>query len=92
MTDRGLADVMLGLQARGVHNIDLVTATPYLPAVIAALGIAKARGLHIPVVYNTGGYESEAAVRALAQYVDVWLPDLKYASPRLAAKYSRAED
>ena len=92
MTDRGLADVMLGLQARGVHNIDLVTATPYLPAVIAALGIAKARGLRIPVVYNTGGYESEAAVRALAQYVDVWLPDFKYASPRLAAEYSRAED
>lgn len=92
MTDGELADAMLGLQDAGAHNIDLITAAPYLPAVISALEAAKRRGLSIPVIYNTGGYETEDAVRALAGYVDVWLPDYKYASPDLAAKYSHAAD
>ncbi len=91
-TDRELADEFLSLAAKGAHNINLVTATPYLPAVISALADAKARGLDVPVVYNTGGYETEDAVRALAPLVDVWLPDFKYASSALAAKYSHAAD
>ena len=92
MTDEELADEMLALQLKGAKNIDLITAAPYLPSVIAALESAKARGLTVPVVYNTSGYESEDAVRALSPYVDVWLPDFKYASPALAAKYSHAAD
>lgn len=92
MTDEELADEMLALQLKGAKNIDLITAAPYLPSVIAALESAKARGLTVPVVYNTSGYETEDAVRMLAPYVDIWLPDFKYASSALAAKYSHAAD
>ena len=92
MTDEELAGEMLALQLKGAKNIDLITAAPYLPSVIAALESAKARGLTIPVVYNTSGYETEEAVRMLAPYVDIWLPDFKYASSALAAKYSHAAD
>lgn len=92
MTDEELADEMLALQLKGAKNIDLITAAPYLPSVIAALESAKARGLTVPVVYNTSGYETEEAVRMLAPYVDIWLPDFKYASPVLASRYSHAAD
>lgn len=78
-----LADLMLDLQARGAHNINLVTATHYLPTITAALDRARPQ-LHIPVLYNCGGYESTETVRALADYVDVWLPDLKYGTPEAA--------
>lgn len=92
MTDEELADEMLALQLKGAKNIDLITAAPYLPSVIAALESAKSRGLAVPVVYNTSGYETEEAVRMLAPYVDIWLPDFKYASPVLASRYSHAAD
>ena len=92
MTDEELADEMLALQLKGAKNIDLITAAPYLPSVIAALESAKSRGLTVPVVYNTSGYETEEAVRMLAPYVDIWLPDFKYASPMLASRYSHAAD
>ncbi len=92
MTAEELCAEFLALQEAGVHNINLVTATPYLPTVIPALEEGKRRGLNIPVVYNTGGYEKTEAIAALAPLVDVWLPDLKYAEPALAAKYSAAPD
>lgn len=90
-TDEQLAEIFLSLQQRGAHNIDLITATPYLPSVISALKLARPK-LTVPVVYNTSGYETEEAVRMLAPYVDIWLPDFKYASPVLASRYSHAAD
>lgn len=92
VNDERLAEIFLGLSDKGAHNINLVTATPYLPAVINALRTARAQGLDIPVVYNTGGYETPEAVEALSEVVDVWLPDMKYSDSALSAKYSRASD
>lgn len=86
-----LAAQMLGLQESGAHNINLVTATPYLPTVVAALTTVK-KSLAVPVVYNTGGYEKAEAVGSLDGLVDVWLPDFKYFDDGLAAKYSSAPD
>lgn len=86
-----LAALMLDLQARGAHNINLVTATHYLPTVTAALDLVKAK-LRIPILYNCGGYESTETIRALADYVDVWLPDLKYGTPEAARSCSAPAD
>jgi len=78
-----LAALMLDLAAQGAHNINLVTATHYLPTVIAALDLARPT-LQIPILYNCGGYESTGTIRALADYIDVWLPDLKYGTSAAA--------
>ena len=72
-----LCEIFLDLQEQGAHNINLVTATQYLPSVLEALENAK-KNLHIPVVYNCGGYETAETIGALSEYVDIWLPDLKY--------------
>ena len=92
ITAARLAEIFLRLQRDGARNLNLVTATQYLPFVVEALDAAKAAGLTLPVVYNTGGYETVDTVRALAGYVDVWLTDFKYASPALAAQLSAAPD
>lgn len=86
-----LAEIFLDLQAQGAHNISLVTATQYLPWVLPALDLVKP-SLHIPVVYNCGGYERVETIRALKGYVDVYLPDLKFFSPELSRKYAMAAD
>lgn len=91
VTSRELRDIFLKLQDQGAHNINLVTATHYLPSVIQALDMAKP-SLSVPVVYNCGGYERPQVVEALKSYVDIWLPDLKYYSPHLSARYSGAGD
>ena len=87
-----LAQIFLELQQKGAHNINLVTATQWLPWVTAALDLARARGLALPVVWNTGGYETVETVAALKGYVDVWLCDVKYISSELSKKYSDAAD
>ena len=87
-----LSEIFLELQEKGAHNINLVTATHYTPHVIAALEKAKADGLNIPVVYNCGGYESAQTLKMLRGYIDIYLPDFKYMSPELAAKYSLCRD
>lgn len=87
-----LAEIFLELQQKGAANLNLVTATQWLPWVTAALDEARAAGLRLPVVWNTGGYETVETVRALAGYVDVWLADVKYVSPALAQEYSAAPD
>lgn len=92
VTAERLTEIFLALQAAGAKNIDLVTATQWLPWVLPALGAARAKGLHIPIVYNTGGYETVETVRLLAPYVDIWLTDWKYADAALAAKLSAAAD
>ena len=92
ITPERLAGIFLRLQQDGARNLNLVTATQYLPQVRQALESARAAGLTLPVVYNTGGYETLAAVKALDGYVDIWLADFKYASPELAERYSAARN
>lgn len=84
-----LAAIFAGLEAKGVHNLNLVTGTQFTPEIREALTIAKPK---IPVVWNTSGYETVDTVDALAPQVSVFLPDLKYTDPALAARYSRAPD
>jgi putative pyruvate formate lyase activating enzyme len=79
-------------QTRGAHNLNLVSPTPYVPHILAAVNSARARGFSLPVVYNTNSYETPATVRALAGYVNIYLPDLKYFDPQIAVKYSAAPD
>lgn len=93
VTARHLAEIMLRLQdEQHAENINLVTPSHYLPVLIPALEYVRAHGLHIPVVYNTSSYEKVEALRHLDGLVDIYLPDLKYVSPTLSAKYSRAAD
>ena len=92
VTDERLAEIFLEQQARGAATLDLVTPTHYLVPILHALALAKARGLSLPVVYNTSGYERVEAIEALAGAVDIYLPDLKYADDKSARDYSRAED
>jgi putative pyruvate formate lyase activating enzyme len=92
ITPERLAEIFLELQEKGAHNVNLVTATHFVPHVITALDMAKARGLRVPIVYNCGGYESVETLRMLRGYIDIYLPDFKYMSRELAARYSRCED
>ena len=87
-----LEEIFLELQQKGAKNLNLVTATQWLPWVLPALHGARARGLTIPVVYNTGGYERVEVVRALQRDVDIWLADIKYATEGLGAELSDAAD
>lgn len=91
MDDKELADVMLGLQEEGAHNINLVTPTHYTRELARVLERVKP-SLGIPVVWNSGGYESAESLRMLEGLVDVYLPDLKYFSPELSKRYSGAPD
>lgn len=90
-TDR-LAEIMLERQAKGVHNINLVTAVHYIPSVAEAIIKAKENGLSIPIVYNSGGYEKAESLKILDGLIDIYLPDIKYRSSELSAKYSAAPD
>lgn len=92
LSEARLSDIFLKLQQQGAHNINLVTATQWLPHLLPALAAAKQNGLFIPVVYNTSGYERVETLRRLAEYVDIWLPDMKYHAAAPAAKYSGAAD
>ena len=83
-----LSEIMLEQQARGVNNINLVTGTMYIYQIIEAIKIAKAKGLTIPIVYNTSGYENVETIKDLEGIIDVYLPDLKYYNNELATKYS----
>lgn len=91
ITTQRLADIFLQLQSQGAHNINLVTGTHYIPWIVEAVRLARP-ALTLPIVYNSGGYETVEALRLLAGTVDVYLPDLKYHSPALSARYSAAPD
>jgi len=84
-----LSEIFRELEAQGAHNINLVTAAQFVPAVIAALDLYRPR---IPIVYNSSGYESMETLRMLEGYVDVYLPDFKYIDPQMAKLLSGAED
>lgn len=84
-----LADIFLELQEQGAVNINLVTAVMFVPQILQALNMVKGK-LRIPVVYNSGGYESEETLRMLEGYVDIYLTDIKYYQAHLAVRYSTA--
>lgn len=85
-----LSEIFLELQEKNVHNINLVSPTPYVPQIIEALQIAKKNGLNIPIVYNTNSYENLETIKLLNGYIDIYLPDLKYFDDEIAIKYSSA--
>lgn len=87
-----LADIMLRLQELGSHNINLVTPTPHIEMLLKALPLAKKRGLHIPVLYNTNSYEKVETLKRLEGLIDIYLPDLKYVNSAIAEKYSGRSD
>jgi putative pyruvate formate lyase activating enzyme len=90
LTTEGLADTMLSLQKRGAHNINLVTPSHTIYQTVAALGIAVEKGLIIPIVYNTSGYDSLPIIRGLDGIADIYLPDSKYGFDNIADEYSSA--
>ncbi len=92
ITPDELSEMFLELQSQGAHNINLVTPTHYICQIAYAIKRAKENGLVIPIVYNSGGYESVDALRMLAGLIDVYMPDLKYKSDKYAIKYSSAPD
>ena len=91
-TPSRLADALLDLQGKGCHNVNLVTASHFLPWVLRALRESSAQGFCIPVVYNSGGYESPEALGLLKGIVDIYLPDMKYGEADGADRYSNAGD
>ncbi|MEI3391116.1 MAG: radical SAM protein [Clostridia bacterium] len=87
-----LANIMLKQQEKGVNNINLVTPTMYVYQIIEAIKIARKRGLKIPIIYNTNGYENVKTIQDLNGYVDIYLPDLKYYSNEISKKYSKIDN
>lgn len=87
-----LAGIMIELQGQGCHNINLVTPTHQIPMTLRSLLIALDLGLGLPIVYNCGGYESLDALRILDGIVDIYMPDIKYADPAIALRYSKVKD
>ncbi|OHD65919.1 MAG: hypothetical protein A2176_03585 [Spirochaetes bacterium RBG_13_51_14] len=87
-----LCDIMLDLQDRGVHNVNLVTASHYAPQAASSLRLARERGLAIPVVWNSSAYEKPETLRLLQGLVDIYLPDFRYCDPSAADRYSLAPD
>lgn len=83
-----LAEMMLELQGRGAHNINFVTPTHFAPQMLAAADLAAGQGLHVPLVYNTSGYDTVETLRWLEGVIDIWLPDAKYADDAVARRLS----
>jgi putative pyruvate formate lyase activating enzyme len=87
-----IAKMMLELQARGCHNINFVSPSHVVPQIIAAVTVAAQAGLSIPLVYNTGGYDSMTMLRLLDGIIDIYMPDMKYSDAVIAKRYSRIPD
>ena len=87
-----LAKIFLEQQKNNLENINLVTPTSYVPQIIEAIKIARKEGFNLPIVYNTNGYEKVETIKKLDGYVDIYLPDLKYAEDDLAKKYSKIDN
>ena len=86
------SDIVMDLQNSGVHNINLVTPTMFVPKIIEGVKLARDKGLNIPIVYNTSSYENVDTVKMLDGYVDIYLPDLKYYDNNLSKKYSGVDN
>lgn len=87
-----LARIMLSLQAKGCHNINLVSPTHVVPYILEALELAVSRGLYLPLVYNTGGYDSVETLELLDGVIDIYMPDMKYSDERTAERLSGIKD
>jgi putative pyruvate formate lyase activating enzyme len=92
VTEDRAARIMIELQEAGAHNINFVTPTHYAPQLIGAVRAAAEKGLSLPLVWNCGGYENVEIIRLLDGIVDIYMPDMKYADPEPAGKYSDAPD
>ncbi len=92
VTEEQLADAMLRLQRAGCHNINFVTPTHVTPQIVAALEVARGRGLSVPTVYNCGGYERVEILKLLEGIIDIYMPDAKYLESEAAAALSEAPD
>ena len=90
--DKDLAGIMIELQHHGCHNINLVSPSHYLPQILSAVNTACERGLSLPLVWNCGGYESPSALGLLDGIVDIYMPDIKFADPKVAHQLAGAED
>lgn len=87
-----LSDIFMELAGKGANNINLVTPGQYIPDIVWAVNDAKSRGMKLPIMYNTSGYENVTELKLLEGIVDVYLPDFKYMDSTLSAMYSRAKD
>ena len=87
-----LSDIFMELADKGANNINLVTPGQYIPDIVWAVNDAKSRGMKLPIIYNTSGYENVTELKQLEGIVDVYLPDFKYMDSTLSARYSRAKD
>lgn len=87
-----LSELMLELQAKKASNINLVTPTHFVPSIIEAIKLARKKGLSIPIVYNTSGYESVATIKLLAGYIDIYLTDFKYFDNKLGEDLSKVKN
>ncbi|MBQ9658676.1 MAG: radical SAM protein [Clostridia bacterium] len=92
ITIEELAQIFLKQQEKDVENINLVTPTSYVPQIIEAIKLARKKGLTLPIVYNTNGYENVETIKMLKGYVDIYLPDLKYYFESLGEKYSKVKN
>lgn len=92
VTTEEFSNICLELQEKGATNINLVTPTPYVHLIIEGLKLAKKKGLTIPIVYNTSGYENIETIKSLTGLIDIYLPDLKYYDDTLAQKYSKCQN
>jgi len=88
----GLAEIFMSLEAQGAHNINLVNPTHFIPVIAEAIDIARERGLKLPFVYNTNGYETIESLKTLEGRIQVYLPDIKYFSSEASMKYSGASN
>lgn len=87
-----LSEIFIELKEQGANNINLVTPGHFIPQIKEALILAKKKGMSLPVIYNTGGYEKVETLKLLEGFADIYLPDFKYMAPELAGRYSHAPD
>ncbi len=92
VTAQELAAMMLELQERGCHNINFVSPSHVVPQILAAVLVAAQAGLSVPLVYNTGGYDSLSMLELLDGVIDIYMPDMKYASPQVGLRYSKVRN
>ncbi len=88
----GLANSMIMLQNSGCHNINFVSPTIWIPQIVKALSAARNKGLLVPVVFNTGGYDNPQIIKMLDKVIDIYMPDMRYSDDHMAGKYSMVED
>lgn len=92
ISSKRLSEIFFDLKNKGANNINLVTATHYLPHIINAIDVSRSKGLNIPIVYNSSGYDNGDTIKMLKGKIDIYLPDFKYYSDEIAKRYSNAPD